>query len=94
MITGVNHNGFVVRDLDRAVEFYRDVMGLTVAATREREGGPISQVVGYGDAHLKIALLSVGNGHILELIQYMRPAGSERASAERNTLDPSCVQCR
>ena len=85
MITAMNHTGFVVRDLDEAVEFYRDVVGLTVVATREREGWSISQVVGYEDAHLQIALLGAGNGHALELIQYVRPVGSARTSGERNT---------
>ena len=27
MITGMNHTGFVVRDLDASVHFYRDVVG-------------------------------------------------------------------
>ena len=26
MITGMNHTGFVVRNLDKAVEFYRQVL--------------------------------------------------------------------
>ena len=86
MITGMNHTGFVVRDLDRAVEFYRDVMGLTVTRTAERDGGPITQVVGYDDAHLRVALMQIGDSHTLELIQYISPLGSERPSDERNHL--------
>ena len=86
MISTMNHTGFVVRDLGRAVEFYRDVLGLRVVDTYEREGAPIGQVVGYENAHLSIALLSTGDGHILELIQYVHPAGAERPSEERNTM--------
>ena len=86
MITGMYHTGFVVKDLDKAVEFYRDVVGLTAIASRERVGKPISQVVGYENTHLKIAFLNTGNGHNLELIQYVHPIGSDRPSDERNTL--------
>ena len=86
MITGMNHTGFVVKDLAKAVEFYCEAIGLTVLATREREGAPISQVVGYEDTHIKIALLGRGNGHLLELLQYIHPVGSERLTDERNTL--------
>ena len=86
MITGMNHTGYIVRDLDAAVEFYRDVMGLTLVYSVERVGGPIAQVVGYENAHLKGAFFSAGSGHILELLQYVHPVGSERPSNERNTL--------
>jgi catechol 2,3-dioxygenase-like lactoylglutathione lyase family enzyme len=86
MITKMNHTGFVVKDLDRSVAFYRDIVGLKVVATRERQGGPISQIVGYENAHLKIAILGVEDGHLLELIQYVNPPNSSRLSRQRNGL--------
>lgn len=86
MITGMNHTGFVVRDLDRAVAFYRDVIGLKVVATRERQGKPISQVIGYNNAHLKIVVLSAGDGHLLELIHYVNPPSAPRPSNERSVI--------
>ena len=86
VITGMNHTGFIVRDLDRATEFYRDVMGMLVVGTKERQGEPISQVVGYENTRLKRTMLSVGDNHLLELIQYLHPSGEERPSEERNTL--------
>ena len=89
MITGMNHTGFVVRNLDKAVEFYRQVLGLKVVRATDREGAPISQVVGYENTHLKGALLSLGDGHALELLQYISPIGSERPTEERNTLGAS-----
>ena len=86
MITGMNHTGFVVRDLDRSMAFYRDVVGLQVVASRERQGAPISHLIGYDDVHLKAHLLSAGGDHVLELIQYVHPMGTERHSEERNNL--------
>ena len=41
------------------------------------------------DAHLKVALMSIGNGHSLELIQYVQPTGAARPTDERNHLGAS-----
>lgn len=86
MITSMNHTGFVVRDLDSSLEFYRDVIGLGVVSTLERVGEAISQVLGYEGTHIKRALMGVADGHVLELIQYVHPVGTERHSEERNNL--------
>jgi catechol 2,3-dioxygenase-like lactoylglutathione lyase family enzyme len=80
----MNHTGFVVKDLEKTIEFYRDVIGLELTKKVELDGGPIDDVVGYRGANLLIALLSVGDGHSLELIQYISPPGSERPTDERN----------
>ncbi len=86
MIVQMNHTGFVVRDIEKSIEFYRDVMGLELTRTLEREGPAISQVLGYEATHIKGALLSVADGHFLELIQYVHPEGAARPTEERNTL--------
>ena len=91
MITGMNHTGFVVKDLDRSTAFYRDVVGLQVVGSMERQGGPISQMIGYDDVHLKRSLLSAGDGHMLELIQYIHPPGADRPSNDRNTQGASHI---
>ena len=91
MITGINHSGIVVEDLERALVFYRDVLGLQVLARREREGGPISQVVGYADCHLVIADVGAGDGPVLELIQYLNPRPGRRPTEERSVLGGSHV---
>ena len=86
MITSMNHTGFVVRDLGKAEAFYRDVLGLKVTARRVRQGAPISQIVGYEGAHLSIVIMSLGDGHDLELIQYVNPPAEERPTEERGVL--------
>ena len=89
MIKSMNHTGFVVRDLERAERFYTEVMGLKVSARRERVGAPISQVVGYEKAHLKIVVVSLGGGPDLELIQYLSPSPAARPTQERSVLGAS-----
>ena len=75
MITRMNHTGFVVKNLDKSVEFYRDVVGLALDQTREAKGDVTSRLLGYDGVSLKVAFLSAGNGHALELIQYVYPPG-------------------
>jgi glyoxylase I family protein len=86
MIQRLHHTGFVVRDLDNAVEFYRDVVGLEVMSEYERRGEGIDQVIGYPNAHLKAATLGIGEDHVLELIQYVHPRSEERLSGDRSML--------
>lgn len=89
MILGMDHTGFIVKDLESSIAFYRDVIGLVVAREIEREGDAPSQLLGYKDMHYKAALLNMGNGHKLELIQYVNPKPSERPTEERNVLGAS-----
>lgn len=84
MIKTLNHAGFVVRNLEGAVAFYRDVVGLRMLDQFERSGSSISQVVGYENARLRIAKMAAeGEEHFLELIEYAHPSSRERASEER-----------
>ena len=83
MIKGLNHAGIVVNNLEDSIRFYSNVIGLPVARMIERKGSPISAVVGYDDVHIKAALLDLGDGHFLELIQYLNPIASDRPTNER-----------
>ena len=38
-MTSLVHTGFTVRDLDRSLAFYRDVLGMEVVLTQEKRGG-------------------------------------------------------
>jgi len=89
MIKGLNHAGIVVNDLEESIHFYSNVVGLPVDRMIERSGEPISSVVGYEDVHIKAALLDLGDGHFLELIQYFNPVAVERPTEERAVLGGS-----
>ena len=77
MLTSFFHTGFVVRDLENSVGFYTDALGLEVIGRYERHGPFAQQLLGFPDAYLKVAFLSMGNGHALELIQYVVPPSVE-----------------
>ncbi len=86
----MNHTGFVVRDMDRSLEFYRDLLGLKEERNQILEGEFISELVGYPDARLHIIYLGSGDmRHSVELIQYLNPAGTPAAMPERHQVGAS-----
>jgi catechol 2,3-dioxygenase-like lactoylglutathione lyase family enzyme len=76
MLKSMFHTGFVVRDIDKTIDFYTTVMGLNLVGRTERTGDFASQLLGFPDAHIKGAFVELGDGHQLELIQYINPPGA------------------
>jgi lactoylglutathione lyase len=71
----VHHTGFTVRDLDRSVAFYRDLLGCSVVFEQEKTGGYLAEIVGYPEASVRMAHLRAPSGDlVIELFQYLRPA--------------------
>ncbi len=88
MLKGLHHTGFVVRDLEKSVSFYTETMGLEVTMQLEVDGEFAERIVGFKDAHLKVAMLNMGDGHNLELVQYFYPPSAE-GQINRNDLGAS-----
>jgi len=72
MITGCDHIGIQVRDLDRSVRFYEDALGFTCTDRFTKSEPYVQRVVGYyPDVILDIAMLRIpGAGVELEILQY------------------------
>jgi catechol 2,3-dioxygenase-like lactoylglutathione lyase family enzyme len=88
-VNGVHHTCYTVSDLDRTLVFYRDRLGCEVIATQEKEGGYLAAIVGYPDAHVRMAHLRVpGSDHVIELFEYLAPAG-DRADVEPRNVGAS-----
>jgi lactoylglutathione lyase len=84
-MTALAHTGFTVRDLDRSLSFYRDVLGMEVVFEQEKQGGYLAAIVGYPDAHVRMAhLVFPGGGHRIELFQYLDPLPRGDAAEPRN----------
>ena len=92
-ITSIYHSGVVVSDLDRAMAFYIDVLGLDLERGPSlSEGDWISSVVGYANVKMRQGYVGAGDGHSIELIEYVRPPGSKDRNAEsRNFVGASHV---
>jgi catechol 2,3-dioxygenase-like lactoylglutathione lyase family enzyme len=77
-----HHFGVTVSDLDRAVEFYRDVLDLDVLTRFSVGGEAFATGVGIEGARAEFAHLDAG-GARLELVSYT-PEGDARGNAQLN----------
>ena len=66
----IRHTGLVVRDLERSLKFYKDLLGLSIWK-RAREDGPfIEELVGIPGVSLEWIKLKTGDDSLVELLQY------------------------
>lgn len=86
--TGLHHVGVTVADLDRSLGFYRDLLGIGVRERVEDSGADLAAVTGLPEAHVRIADLELGDGRVIELVEYVAPEGRP---LHQRTCDPgSC----
>lgn len=94
MIKGLNHVGLSVANLDRAIEFYRDLLGMQVVAQRSFEGEKYEAILGLKGARGRVALLR-GAGMEVELFEFDSPR-PRRGDRNRPVCDHGithfCVQ--
>ena len=69
MIIKTRHTGLVVKDISASIAFYEG-LGLSVWKRENEMGDFLSQVVGLEHAEIETAKLKVGDGSLLELLEY------------------------
>src|SRR5258708_15591736 len=75
MIRAIDPVGLTVTDLVRAVEFWCGRLGLRLVSRVTETGPDIAFLIGEDSVEIEIADLDAGDGRIIELIMYIRPAG-------------------
>ena len=83
MITAVNHVSFTVKDLEKSVEFYKNVLGLECISIAERSEEFSSAVTGIEGVTMRIAYMN-GPGCAIELIQYTKGVGNQLDTRTNN----------
>ena len=76
----VHHTGIIVKDLDRSIYFYHDILGLDFVNEPSPwfEGDTLADAVGVPGAKLRQVSLQVGETAILDLLEYAnRPADND-----------------
>ena len=91
MITGFNHSGFVVKDIDKMVAFYRDLLGLTVLRDVDSKAPPEGDHTGIPGAHRTPVFVGKTDGdHALERVHFIAPASPPRAKRNRLQERKAC----
>lgn len=79
----VNHTAVSVRDMDRSIAFYRDLLGLEVLMEMDVDHHPgLDSVVGMTDAVGRVAFLAASDT-MVELWCYAQPRGVDVAPESR-----------
>ena len=91
---GIHHYGRVVSDMERALGFYRDLLGFEEVVDEDLVGEAIDAQVAIHGAHLRtVMLVRAPNGPMLELIETTPKILAafehmKRAAREWNGSDP------
>jgi catechol 2,3-dioxygenase-like lactoylglutathione lyase family enzyme len=87
LFLGIDHTAIVTADSDRSLQFYRDMLGMTVAGESENfetEQEHLNNVFG---ARLRITALRTRSGPGIELLEYLAPRNGRPASPDLATND-------
>ncbi|MBI3456375.1 MAG: VOC family protein [Candidatus Rokubacteria bacterium] len=81
-VESMYHTGFTVSDIARSIEFYRDILGLTLYKRQQGTAEYLSTITGFENVKLEVAFLTTPDGSgMLELLQYVShpapPTGRE-----------------
>jgi catechol 2,3-dioxygenase-like lactoylglutathione lyase family enzyme len=78
---GVLHPVVITRDMEGALGFYRDLLGLRVRDRVKHDPAMLSRLGGPADAEASAAVLEAPDGTEIEVACFARPEGKRRTDA-------------
>jgi catechol 2,3-dioxygenase-like lactoylglutathione lyase family enzyme len=72
-IVAADHTGITVSNLERALAFWRDILGFELSHTAHQTGEMASEITGVAGAEIKLAVVRAPGGHKIELLEYLAP---------------------
>lgn len=76
MVTGFNHTGVVVNDLEKMVSFYCDDLGLTELRRIESVAPPEGNHTGIAGSNRTLVFVGFEDGHRIEIVKFHEPESS------------------
>lgn len=88
LLAGIDHTAIVVADTQKALAFYRDVLGMRVVGESENYGAEQAHLNNVEGAHLRITSLRAAAGPGVEFLEYLSPKDGRPypAKAQANDL--------
>lgn len=77
----IRHAGIVVSDLEKALHFYRDLLGLKVDRRMDESGDYIDRISGLKNVKVTTVKLAADDGNLIELLYYhshLRKANTDK----------------
>jgi len=75
MFNRMDHVGISVRDMQKAIRFYRDIVGMEKVFDREFDA-PLAKITGIDGARARVVHMKLGDA-VVELFDYQFPKGRE-----------------
>jgi len=87
MIAGVDHVGLVVRDMNKQLAFYRDILGLRVLHDKEVGSSEGRDQIGIDGLQRRLVFLTDESGGVaLELVYNIHPKSPEGNPLDRHQI--------
>jgi catechol 2,3-dioxygenase-like lactoylglutathione lyase family enzyme len=83
-VTGIDHFGATVSDIERSLVFWRDLLGLEEVGRGVIEWEHIDRLVALVDTKIEWVELKIPGGGTVELMQYHRPVGASVSTGQEN----------
>lgn len=78
MVSGFNHTGIVVNDLEKMVAFYCDDLGLSELSRGDSNAPQEGNHTGISGSRRTLVFVGFDQGHRIELVKYHEPASALR----------------
>jgi len=88
MVKTIRHAGITVTDMEKSLEFYRDLLGLKAVLDVEQEGEFCEKITAY-PGRRRVVMLEAGDGNRIELFQFYHHPKAAPAKVE--TADVGCT---
>ena len=87
----IRHTGIVVTDMEKSLEFYRDLMGLKPVMDFAEKGRFIDTISNAGGIDLRMVKLIAEDGSMIELLHYVSHPQPERGENKLYETGPTHV---
>src|SRR5213079_1291397 len=82
-VLAADHTGITVSNRERALTFWRDVLGFEPSHTAHQTGEMAREITGVAGAEIKLAVVKAPGGHKIELLEYLAPADRKKNASLR-----------
>jgi catechol 2,3-dioxygenase-like lactoylglutathione lyase family enzyme len=91
----IHHTGLTVSNLERALAFWGDALGMQIVMQQDRQGGYFEEIVGEHGVDVRTAHLAfAGGGPRIELFEFRSPRGGRVALRTADVgFSHVCVAC-
>jgi catechol 2,3-dioxygenase-like lactoylglutathione lyase family enzyme len=90
---GLRHVGIVVKDMKRALCFYRDLLGFKIIKERQEVGNYIDTICGGKDISVMTVKLAADDNNLIELLYFTAPLSKNNVTKGLTDVGFSHISC-